>query len=247
MSNWFDDPEWEQRQKRKTPRQESSHIDGISHKSMRSKKQRPAQPRDTSAEQPVDYPKDLEINIKISVPLRYLKKKLTHIRNWFESIPTKNLQIAGVVFVLIIVVSIGGVLLLNHSNDKKNTTNQAQPDFNPLYANGNKPDPDQASFAYNGERHVASYNDTVAGVDITVSQQPLPENFKKDPEEEFQKLSKTFKHVQPFYAGEVKAYKALSDLGQQTVFFVKNDLLVFINAQKQLDQDGLLLYIASLK
>jgi hypothetical protein len=248
MTNWFDDPEWEQRQKSKRPRQEPSHIDGISYRPSRSKPPKSAQHHTTSAEQPVDYPKDLEINIKISLPLRYLKKKFEHLRNWFESIPARNLQIAGVVFALMLIFGVGGTVLYNHKNNKNTAAqSQAQPDFNPLYANGNKPDTEKASFAYNSDRHVASYNDTIAGVDITVSQQPLPDNFKKDKDGEAEKLSKTFKNVQPFYAGEVKAYKALSDFGQQTVFFVKDDLLIFINAPKQLDQDGLLLYITSLK
>ncbi len=102
--------------------------------------------------------------------------------------------------------------------------------------------------SYDPEKQVASFKDKITGVDVTISQQALPDTFKANPEQEVEKLAKNFNANKIIYAGEVKAFSGISSEDKtQTVVFTKKNLLIFVRAVKELDKDGLVQYIINLE
>lgn len=89
---------------------------------------------------------------------------------------------------------------------------------------------------YDSTKKVASYNDVLKDVPITVSQQPLPAKFAKDPTSEVANLAKEINANDKISTSDATAYAGVSIKGPQTVVFTKNDLLVFIIADKKIDQ-----------
>jgi hypothetical protein len=102
--------------------------------------------------------------------------------------------------------------------------------------------------AYDEEKKVASYSDVIDGTEVTVSQQPLPDNFKTNSTKEVEKLAASFKATNAITAGKVTAYSGVaSETGTQTIVFTKNQLLIFILASKELTGKSIAKYITDLK
>lgn len=99
---------------------------------------------------------------------------------------------------------------------------------------------------YDPEYKVASYTDTIGTIPITVSQQQLPEPFKKDPSGELSKLAENISANDPVEASGLKAYVGTSAKGPQTLVMVKNDLLIFIKSNTKVPKDAWAKYIESL-
>lgn len=114
---------------------------------------------------------------------------------------------------------------------------------------GEQPSGQPASKAsYEEQKSVVSYPDNIAGVGVTVSRQPLPEAFKEQPEQEVEKLAQSFKANKVIDAKGTKAFYGLSsEDGSQTVLLTKKDLLIFIRAHTELNQEALTQYIIGLK
>lgn len=122
-------------------------------------------------------------------------------------------------------------------------TVSVKPDFATVYAAG----PAATELRYDETKKVASYNDTLTGVPITISQQPLPSGFKTDPSGEVAKLATQINANEKISTVDTVAYSGLSIKGPQTVVFVKNDLLIFIIAQKKIETLDWIKYIESIK
>lgn len=110
----------------------------------------------------------------------------------------------------------------------------AKPDFNTLKPTTS--DNQATETKYDATKKVASYNDVLKDVPITVSQQPLPAKFVKDPTGEIANLAKEINANDKISTSDATAYAGISIKGPQTVVFTKNDLLVFILADKKIDQ-----------
>ena len=96
-------------------------------------------------------------------------------------------------------------------------------------------------------KDVVTLADKIAGADVTVTKQPLPNSFKGNPEQELEKQARNLKATTVVYAGEVKAFSTkMAENLSQRVMFIKNDLLIFIYSKKGLDRDGLVQYIIDL-
>lgn len=178
------------------------------------------------------------IDISLSVPsASKLKKRAKRLYN-----PDYKKQYIVVAALLVIPIAVltGGVLI--HSlkgSDKKTdvlgtqTTADAKPDFSVLkpMATGTE----ATSIRYDGTKKVASYNDVLDTVPITISQQPLPDNFKSDPTAKVEEFAKQINATDKISTGDVTAFSGVSAKGPQTVVFTKNDLLIFIYADKKID------------
>lgn len=106
----------------------------------------------------------------------------------------------------------------------------------------------EKAVAFDEEKKVASFNDKIGETGVTVSQQPLPDNFKSNAAEETEKLARSFKATRVITANDIRAYTGLSsETGTQTVVFTKNGLLIFIHASQELNNDALARYIIDLK
>lgn len=100
---------------------------------------------------------------------------------------------------------------------------------------------------YDTTKKVASYNDVLDGIAITVSQQPMPSKFVGDPTGEVEKLAKQINANDKISTSTLTAFAGISIKGPQTVLFAKNDLLIFIFADKKIDTLKWIDYIDSMQ
>ena len=151
----------------------------------------------------------------------------------------------------LIAISLGLVLNRNARPTTKGEVNGAQtttttkPDFSTI-----KPttvDNQATDIKYDGTKKVASYNDVLDDVPITVSQQPLPSGFQSDPTGKVADLAKQINANDKISTSDTTAYAGLSIKGPQTVVFTKNDLLIFIYADKKIDVLTWTKYIESMR
>ncbi|HSE61277.1 MAG TPA: hypothetical protein VLA88_03200 [Candidatus Saccharimonadales bacterium] len=123
----------------------------------------------------------------------------------------------------------------------------AAPSFTVISPNSDIKNTTSGKVAFDSGRGVASYTDNVDDINITVSQQALPERFKKDPLGELGKFAESIYAKDKMELDSTTAYSGVSIKGPQTTVFIKNDLLVFIMAEKKLSSEALRNYIQSLK
>lgn len=94
---------------------------------------------------------------------------------------------------------------------------------------------------------VYAYVDTISGVTVSVSQQPLPDTFKGSTDDNVAKVAKKFNATNKLEAGNTTAYIGTSAKGPQSVIFSRNGLLILIKSQKQIDNKAWISYIESLQ
>ena len=90
---------------------------------------------------------------------------------------------------------------------------------------------------------VFAYADTLEGVSISVSQQPMPAAFKNDVAGNVSDLAKKFNATTKLAAGATTAYIGTSAKGPQSVIFTKNDLLIMIKSQTKISDSAWIRYV----
>jgi len=92
-----------------------------------------------------------------------------------------------------------------------------------------------------------TYVDTVDGVTLNISQQPLPESFKNDTDTAIAQAAKAYNATKIITVRDtVSAYIGTSAKGPQSVIFTYNGLLVNIKSQATLSDATWKQYITSL-
>ncbi len=190
-----------------------------------------------------------EIAISLSLPKApKLPKRLPGYKSEY-----KKQYIVGVSLLAIplLVLSIGLFAHNSATKDSKKTdvlgqkTVAAKPDFSTIKPTTTE---NQATaLKYDASKKVATFNDVLASVPITVSQQPLPSDFKSDPTGKVENLAKQFNANDKISVSDATAFSGISIKGPQTVIFTKNDLLVFIFADKKIDTLTWSKYIESMR
>lgn len=192
-----------------------------------------------------------EIAISVSLPKLSKPKVPRRIPGYNPLYKKYYFAVASLLLLPFCLITVASFI---NNNDAKPTTKKpevqgrtvaAKPDFNTL-----KPtttDNKATEARYDTTKKVASYNDVLKDVPITVSQQPLPEKFIKDPTGEVASLAKEINANDKISTSDATAYAGVSIKGPQTVVFTKNDLLVFIIADKKIDQLAWADYIEKLQ
>ena len=195
------------------------------------------------------------VSINISVP-KFKKPQLKQLRDKLPKelpykLTYKKLGIGSAA--LIGVLIIGGVAINarsgkgSGSNDPKGvlSASDQNPAFTVLKPSDGAAKP--SDNRYDGQKKVASYKDSIGGVEITISQQQLPGGFQDNTEEKVKKLAQDFSANEVLSTANPTAYLGTSIKGPQTVIFTKNGLLVFIQSTKGIDNHDWASYITSLK
>ena len=94
---------------------------------------------------------------------------------------------------------------------------------------------------------VYTYSDTLGGVKILVSQQKIPDTFKGAVDANVEQLAKKDNASRKLDAKGTTAFIGKSTKGPQSVYFSKNDLLIFIKSQNEISDSDWIQYVASLK
>ena len=89
--------------------------------------------------------------------------------------------------------------------------------------------------------------DSVAGVSVNVSQQPLPGKFKNNLTNEMTNLARAYNANVKLDANGTKVYVGTSAKGPQSVIFSKKGLLVLIKSWATLEDGTWITYINSLQ
>lgn len=100
---------------------------------------------------------------------------------------------------------------------------------------------------YDSEKKVVNFQDSIGGVAITISQQPLPTGFEDDTDAKVKRLAEDFSAKEVLATANPTAYLGTSAKGPQTVVFAKKNLLVFIQSAKEIDNNDWAEYITNLK
>lgn len=93
---------------------------------------------------------------------------------------------------------------------------------------------------------VFAYSDTLKGVSISVSQQPLPSSFRTNTKEKVAELAKKFNATNKIDAFGTPAYIGTSAKGPQSVILTKSSLLIMIKSQGKIPDQSWAEYIQSL-
>lgn len=93
---------------------------------------------------------------------------------------------------------------------------------------------------------VFAYTDTVGGILVNVSQQPLPDSFASDISGEVAKLAKSYNASTQVDANSTKVYIGTSAKGPQSVIFTKDSLLILIKSREKIDDESWITYVTSL-
>lgn len=185
------------------------------------------------------------VSINISVPKLKrpsLPKKLP------ANLTYKKLGIGGAALVGIFAIG----LIVNKvatSEDKKPTETAvlSAEDQKPDFATVAPKDKDAPTTRYDTKRKVVSFQDSIGGVAITISQQPLPQGLKEDTDNKVKKLAADFAATEVISTSNPTAYLGTSAKGPQTVIFSKKDLLIFIQSTKEIDTHDWAEYITKLE
>lgn len=94
---------------------------------------------------------------------------------------------------------------------------------------------------------VYAYNDTLKGVAISVSQQPLPDSFKGSVGNSVANLAKSYNAVPDAQVGDMVIYIGTSSKGPQSVIFTKEGLLILIKSEKKIENTAWSDYAVSLR
>jgi uncharacterized protein YbaA (DUF1428 family) len=97
-----------------------------------------------------------------------------------------------------------------------------------------------------GKDPVFAFADTIDGIPVSVSQQPLPASFKGDAVNQTAEVAKKFNATDKIEAGGIDVYVGTSIKGPQSVIFTKDNLLVFIKSEKKIKDTSWAAYAHSL-
>lgn len=154
---------------------------------------------------------------------------------------------------IVLVVIIGLLITLSLARHKMQTTKQVSQTESPSYSTilpKNKSISDLGGWqriSPEGKDPVYAYADTISGVAITVSEQPLPDSFKSDTAGQVAQLAKSYNATDTLDANGTKVYVGTSAKGPQSVIFTKNNLLVLIKSQQKISDPSWVAYVKSLQ
>lgn len=184
---------------------------------------------------------------KIKIPDHPLIRKVRSMR-----LNKKQLLMTGAAC-LVLVTSFTGIRAIT---DKKEGDADVQtgvlgqsatPDYKPVLPDGSEKSTSSNQVLYDPEKKVTSYKDTIKGINITVSQQPMPDSFSDDPDGEVKKLAENFSATKEIKASGLTGYLGTSAKGPQSMVLKKRNLLIFIFSEKTIPDQDWGIYISSLQ
>jgi len=93
---------------------------------------------------------------------------------------------------------------------------------------------------------VFAFVDYIGKSPINLSQQPLPDSFKTDTDQQVADLASDFNASEKITVGSINVYIGTSVKGPQSVIFAKNNLLILIKSSVKINNDKWAEYINNL-
>ena len=188
---------------------------------------------------------------------RFTKVRKTALAYWKNASRNQRIAAAGACGVIIL-LAIPFILSGNNNGSsptgKKDGEGQKtlgeskqKPEFKVALPNGKESETDGGKVRYDGTRKTASFIDKVDNVSVTVTQQGLPDRFKTNQASELAEFAKEIYANESFEVGDTKVYAGESAKGPQTLVLIRDQTLVFITADKKIENSSWIQYIGSWK
>jgi len=182
--------------------------------------------------------------------------RLTAISHLRERITGRMAIVAAAAAILAIVTATAIVLLTHDTSDKGEgtvagaaDTDHGIPGYKTLLPAGKTADelggwkrvspPDR--------NPVYAYSDTLGGIRIAVSQQPLPGSYMQNTIAAVADYAKAYGATSPLTAGDITAHIGTSAKGPQTVIFAKDGVLIRIKSDASIPTEDWSAYLTSLR
>lgn len=245
---WLDDPEWEVLRRKAENRPVTKDLRQRMAKQRPGAKTRREEPRAQTKREDTD--KEVVVNLKLAIP----KVKPPDLKHLYRTHKRKIIK-AGALS-LAVIVAFGAFKLFSTQQRTEEAKKpvapeeQAQQAFNPLVplegfadAGGKKSEP---AFKYDTEKKVLGYTSRYNEAKIVVSQQALPDQLKTHPGQ-IEGIARSVNANVPVDTQKGRVYIATNDkTGEQVVIFATEEVLVFINSNKELDNESWKIYINQL-
>ncbi len=197
----------------------------------------------SGSQKPNNEAKNIKVSFDVSLPKLRLPK--------LPSLTAKQMHMC--ILAAVVLIAAFGIFKLTMLGNKPSNSgpgvlggNVQEPEFDAILPDGKKEETESGKIGYDPAKRVASFTDTIGNVPITISQQPLPANFKDNPDEELKKLAENFSANEVIMESNPKAYLGTSVKGPQTVVFHKKGVLVFIQSASQVEKTDWAAYITKL-
>jgi hypothetical protein len=203
-----------------------------------------------------ESPFDDSVKPKASRPRKQLNVK----SKAFISFAQKNKIVVGVGCVVVIV----GIFALNKfvfNDDSKDIAGTSitspksgadlpreKPSFKILYPGTKNSDTvgEIVKVSPDGSAPAYTYIDRIGDIQINVTQQELPPNFKINQDGELTKLAESFQQRDIIQVDSVRVYHGSSSSGVQSLLFIKGNLLITVRASQKVTDDMWAAYISAL-
>lgn len=207
----------------------------------------------------IDTPAPKKSKFKLSLPklpkynlLNAIKLKLAIIPKRFKIITTLIIVIALALGGYYIYISRPTQVANNTDNEKTDITQvlkQGTPEYQTVSPTNKKINDlgGWTRISPNNTDPVYAYADKIGDVTINVSQQPLPETFKINTEQQIENLSQGTNALEKIAVGNIIVHIGTSAKGQQSVIFTENGLLILIKSNAPIASDQWIKYINSLQ
>ena len=190
-----------------------------------------------------------------------LKKTSTRLVGRVKKFLPKNRRRANAVLIIasicLIAILATGAYYIFHGLQKTGNTNpqpvsqpaglvKGTPTY-PILLPANKNITANDGWVRPGDKAVFVYTDKINNVGISVSEQPLPDEFKADVNQQMAALAKDEKANQKITVGSTTVYIGSTSKGPQSVFLAKNNLLILIKSDDLITNDSWASYVNSLQ
>jgi hypothetical protein len=153
--------------------------------------------------------------------------------------------IAVIVGIVLIGGFIAGVITFQQVSNSREQTITNNPTYQTIIPTSKSISWDRISPP--GNDPVYAYPDSLDGVAISVSEQPLPQSFKTNTDSQVSQLAKGYNATDTIAVGNDKVYIGTSVKGPQSLIFTKSNLLILIKSQQKIADASWKTYIASLQ
>lgn len=219
-------------------------------------------PQDTKATGSSSDTKTVEIKINFPEMGRYLKVGVIWLGKKLSSLPLSRKQWWLVFGGIILLVSFIASFSL-YGNNSPATENREDKQSGGTSADPGPKEPEYATLLPKGKNiddlggwgrvsppgkePVFAFRDNIDNVAISVSQQPLPESFKKNTTTAIAQLAESYAANEKIKAGSTDAYVGTSKDGPQSVILTKNELLILIKSAAKIELKSWESYLATLQ
>ncbi len=207
--------------------------------------------------------KNIELNVKLSLPkvqFDRIKKIRTGVSKKISRLRLSRKALVIVVVIALIVISTTAFVFfskrsskstgvaIKNSDSKTTDLYEEKPTFKILYPGSKNSENIGKIVKISPPNQPAAYTyiDSIAGVQINVTQQEIPDNLKNNQANELEKTAKSNNQTNLIQVDGVNVYSGQSVKGVQSLIFIKGNLLITIRSASKVSDEAWVAYISAM-